>query len=492
VLIWKEVTRSPETIWYEDPHTREPRQLAVTPELQKHFHDQGNAMVQAGLSIPVPLEHQPDAKPQTKAERAANQLLNNAGWVKKYALKDDKLFALCDIENDDIAKKLPRTIKFTSPWINSFMDGDGKKWDGVISHLALTNRPRIIRQDPFPNVAAALSISGAPPTLDPAKVNEAGIFISRAGAIKPEGNTFKPLYPMAFSLWAGVKGIKLAELPELKEKPKAAPPKEGGGKPPEEKPKGKEGPPKKEGEGDEPAIPTGDGEEGLDDIDGYELCDVFKDLMSILGVEMPEGITEENLLEHALRGITEHLKQKNGAADMNTPPPTNQPPNGQPNNTPPNQPVKPPILQESPPVYMSLDDIQKIADPLSKNLGIAALNGATSRRDARILALSKKLPAAARDKLLAQVQGAKLSLVNDGTVRDPLADSLDLLEEMAKVSVPDLVTKTPAEIAAMLAQGPPQDTNELFGGAISPERQKAVVEEFAKNVHLPPAQKAAG
>ncbi len=258
MLVWKEVIR-PGTYWYTDQETAQPRRLTVTPDGISHFHTSGKKMLDAGLSIPIPLEHQPHAKPLTHAERSAQQLKDNAGWVKDYTIHGDKLFALCDIEDPAIVKKLPTTIKWSSPWIYSFTDGDGTRWDGVISHLALTTRPRITQQQAFPNMAAALSLAAnlrADPLTAALIPRNQGISLSRAGLLTEDGTSLKAKYPLAFSLWSG--GVRLAAA-DL-----APPPKEKKGPP---KPPGKEGgkPPEKEGE--ESSSEEGESEiPGLDDM----------------------------------------------------------------------------------------------------------------------------------------------------------------------------------------------------------------------------------
>ena len=200
-----EVTKeiiSPGTYTYINPQTGLPEKLTVTPKDIQHFHTSGNQMLAAGLSVPVPLEHQPTAKPLSAAERAADMLKNNGGWVNKYELKGDTLFGVLDIPDPDIAKKLPHTIKWTSPWISSFTDGTGKKWDNVIGHLALTTRPRITKQAPFESVDAAMSLIGT--LQEKPQVLATGVALSKAGLLKETKAGFEPRYPMAFSLLTGI------------------------------------------------------------------------------------------------------------------------------------------------------------------------------------------------------------------------------------------------------------------------------------------------
>jgi len=174
-----------------------PRKLEVTPDLTKYWCEQGGKMLGSGLTVPVPYEHDFTAHPMTPKDK----LLNNAGWVKEYKLKDNKLFGVVDIQDEETAKKLPKTIRWTSPWINSFTDGNGTKWNNVISHLALTLRPRITKQEPFGSIAAALSMA-TPIAVNDAAVN--GFYISRAGQLVKSDGKYAPRFPMAFSLFNGV------------------------------------------------------------------------------------------------------------------------------------------------------------------------------------------------------------------------------------------------------------------------------------------------
>lgn len=195
MLVPKEVIR-PGTYWYRDEATGAPRKLVVTPELTRYWHDQGNAMLATGLTVPVPCEHDFSAHPMTPADK----LKNNAGWVKRYDMRGDRLFATVDVQDEELARKLPRTVRFTSPWINSFTDGKGKGWSNVISHLALTTRPRIVEQQPFGSVAAALSVAQETKLVSVSSATGAGGFcLSRAGLLLGD----LPAYPVAFSLYSG-------------------------------------------------------------------------------------------------------------------------------------------------------------------------------------------------------------------------------------------------------------------------------------------------
>ena len=82
MLVPKQVLPGPGVYWYTDQETGLPRKIRFTSEGIRHLFEQGKAMLAAGLSIPVPIEHQPDAAPLTASERAAWRTKNNGGFVK--------------------------------------------------------------------------------------------------------------------------------------------------------------------------------------------------------------------------------------------------------------------------------------------------------------------------------------------------------------------------------------------------------------------------
>ena len=208
MLIEKEVI-APGNYWYLDQKTGVPRKLSVTSEHTKYWQQQGKSMLDTGLQVPVPYEHDFNVHPMSTREA----LLNNAGDVKEYRLKDfddpirgkvkDALFSVVEVKDRRAREKIKDgSIRWTSPWINTFTDGNGKTWNNVITHLALTTRPRITQQQPFGSVAAALSIASEI-HIDVARATgtpEGGLCLSRAGLLLQGA----PAYPLAFSLYTGV------------------------------------------------------------------------------------------------------------------------------------------------------------------------------------------------------------------------------------------------------------------------------------------------
>jgi hypothetical protein len=268
--------------------------------------------------------------------------------------------------------------------------------------------------------------------------------------------------------------------------------------PPEPMPK------KKMPEGEGAQEPAGDTatmegmEEALVDPDGdISIYDVLCDLLECEGYELGEGTTSDNFQERMYTALMSKRKEGNMGN-------TNQPPNGQPNNLPPNPAVpnagKPPVIQEQPPLYMSLEDAQKINDPVQKGLALSlvatqnrlaaleknAIEAAKARRQARLERICKFLPVSARDQLIAQCAEAKFSLADDGTVKDPINVMLDVLESGMR-QIPEYLTSQATEIQM---QSHPVE----YTGGVSEERAQATADTLlrrAPNV-APLAQRPEG
>lgn len=481
MLVEKEIIR-PGSYFYIDEKTSQPRRLDVDGKSIDYWLESGQKMLAAGLSVPVPFEHQPEAKPLSAAEKSANTLKNNAGWVNGYQkkkIKDgdkeiDALFATLDIADPAIAKKLPNTIRWTSPWFSSFTAGDGQDYQGVIGHVALTTRPRITKQQPFANSGAALSLALPSPQRDGFSLSRAGLFADG-----------KPLYPVAFSLYSGavkpraaktLDAVKLA-IEDMKAKEDKPKPKDGE-KPPAKPPEGKPGEGAKPPMGGEGAEEIAQEVESLVDADGdISVWDVICDLLETEGYECGEGITSENAAERLYQIFMDKVKSKGAGTDMNKPP-----------DSPMTPPAAPEPKVQAPPVYMSanlsLEDIGKIANEQERGIALSlyqqrtkiaaleknALEGAKAVRKARVDAVKLKLPKESADKLQALSDGAKFALGDDGVVKDDFAEALAVFETGLKIDVPDLLKNGQA---AFTVQPHPAE----LGGAITEERRQAIVNE---------------
>lgn len=522
MLLEKEIIR-PGSYFYREETTGLPRKLVVTPELTKHWCDQGNAMLADGLTVPLPCEHDFNAHPMTPAEK----LLNNAGWMKEYRLKGDKLFGVMDVTDPEIHKKLPHTIRWTSPWFNSFTDGKGKEWKNVISHLALTTRPRIVDQQPFSSISAALSMAteikvDASSTLD---AGAGGFCLSRAGRLLEDSETkrLRPQYPMAFSLWGG--GIKLSEgdMPPKKDKKKEPPKKkEGGSGAPPDKAGHKDGegnrvPP--EGGGLDPDTfgedDEGEGEDSdltnpLADIGGdIKMEEILCDLLRALGVPMPEDSNEHEFKRHLYEAAMCKITDLTAKGDPNSPQNTaNKQMPGQNQQPPPRGGHNPLIQQEQQPMYMSLEDINKITDDTTRTIALsmynenvklraemesnkkvtdslrdAKLKEASAARQTRVALLSRLSPRvkADLDALLA-TPGMALSMGDGGAVIDPMASTLAILEK-GLADLPRLLT---TDHAALSIAPQPTDATEMTDA-----RAEEIADAMARQMGCTPQQKKA-
>lgn len=563
MLIEKEII-SPGVYWYVDEKTGLPRKLEVTPELTKYWHEQGSKMLSFGLPVPVPYEHDFDQHPMTPKDK----LLNNAGEVKEYRLKNNALFGVVDVQDPEAQKKVGKSIRWTSPWINSFTDGDGRQWNNVITHLALTTRPRITKQAPFPSIAAALSLATEMPKDTPP---EGGFCLSNAGKLVKNMKTgaVRPLYPIAFSLLSG--GARFAEDDDtrpLKKKDKgssssggdkkesSSDKKEGGssssssgGPPSKSKTSSSSKPPTK----DENPTPSQDefgvGRDGGSDENGGDVDDIFTpdsesggggmgspgssplnplgdpsgdvrmeeilcDLLNALGVYMPENISESEfkraLYEAAMGKIRELTSKAQMMMDPTHPanmqgqmPPAKPPtPMGAGGTNQPN----PLVQQEQPPMYMSLEEINKLPEPMrgvalamhtenvklraemdaakktTDSLRDAKLKEATAARDTRITLLGKMSPRAKADlETMKALPSMALSMGDGGQVVDPMDQTLTLLEK----SVSDMPRLLITEASALSVQQQPTD------GEMSQEAIDSLADSFARSMGAPPEQKKA-
>lgn len=482
--IWKEQIPGPGTYWYKDQETGQPRTIAFTPEGIQHLHDTGKAMLAQGLSIPVPLEHQPWALPMSAEDLAAQRTRHNVGSAKDFRLSPEGgLEALLDIDDPDILKKLGKTLLWTSPYITSFTDGAGTDWRNVVGHVAITTRPRITHQQPFPTVAAALALLPQLPavTFEPRGSSSRPIPVVAAGRLVPhdEAPGLYPQHPVAFSLHAGV---ALAGVEAAGRRPR-----KGKGMP--SYPMAKDATPKPAAE---PTAHEAREEEGAPerartvDPDGdIPVWEVIRDLLESEGFVLPEETTADTFAENMYHCLMS--KRKGGQEEdlPRTDTMTNQPPTG--SNPLPSPPA---VIAEQPPLYMSLADVQKVKDPVLQQalrLGLSlqenAFNQAKVRRQERMDRLLRRLPPPRREafgkKIRERLPHARLSLTAEGTVTDDMDEWLALLEE-AVDALPDppALLQSPARFQEVPH---PQE----YAGGTTPERQQAVADELCHHARLP-------
>lgn len=526
----------PGTYWYSDEKTGLPRKLDVTSDLTRYWLDQGQAMLKDGLAVPVPYEHDFSAHPMTPRDK----LLNNAGEVQKYYLRDiddpkrgkvkDVLFATVDVQDPAARDKIGKNIRWSSPWISSFTDGNGKQWNNVIAHLALTTRPRITQQQPFTSIAAALSMANPTEWSMPLYTKAAalsikdraaeGICVSRATLLAAgRDNQLRPRYPMAFSIATGIAFGD--DMPKKKAPP--TPDMGGDGDVDGDDPMAADGMDDPMGGGDDAgftpdADPSNDNQIDLepfnDPAGDVTMEEVLCDLLGALGVYVEktgnEAQFKRSLYTAAMTKVSE-LTQK-GQSPPGQPQPGEiskmQQGAGKPGMGGAAPGGNPLIQQEQQPMYMSIEEINAIVDPVMKKIAlsmyqenvrlrseakanadaVAAINAkaiadAKAQRAGRIALLGKVSPTIkARLERMVAAPGAALSMGGDGQVHDPLADTLALLE----AGLGDMPALLTADMRHATMQPHPVDGDV----ALSQEDEDKLVEDMARRAGAPPARQA--
>lgn len=444
--VLKEVIRTGDHT-YLDQHGK-PQVLRTTHDKIKHYLKSGNEMIAAGLAIPVPLEHQPDAKPMNAMDLAANRLRNNAGEIAEFRediIKDkdgndvNRLMSVIDFKDDGIAKKvIDKSIRWVSPWINSFVDGKGKEWNEVISHVALTARPRIHDQMPFENVAMAFS-----QVMPGSKLKKNGFELPSAGLLKRKDKKLVPEFPVAFSLLTAKFGDDFKnkmEEEDIEDTDDDADDFEEGSAADNDIEAAKEA------ESGDPMATEMAGDPAMAGNDAGDVSfeELIPHLLEMHGIHVPAGGKGKEFLKALVQGLLTSAKSmaaNDGGANDNVLGDPAKP-------DPAMDPAKGPIKQESPPMYMSLDEIKKITDPEKRQMASALfslqqevgavrknkLDEATSARNRRIEKLAKVLDTQTLDSVLQKAKHASMafSMGKDGIVSDPMSWHLDDLERMAK------------------------------------------------------------
>jgi hypothetical protein len=131
--------------------------IDFSPEYVAATIDRTNKMLRAGIPVPVSWGHRSDAKPgsisaddwQSAKEKGV------AGYALSCDIKGGPGFADIEIPDDADGRQAEK-VRFCSPEIDDFTDGNGKHWGEVFTHIALTPRPVQHDQPPI----ARLSLSG--------------------------------------------------------------------------------------------------------------------------------------------------------------------------------------------------------------------------------------------------------------------------------------------------------------------------------------------
>lgn len=140
---WQALT--PDTPWVVGTNPDgTPKLHTFTRADSRKFAASGNAMLQAGINIPVSMEHRDDQKPRqlSRDDWASERAKGTAGWVDKFLVSKNTgiMFVEGEAPSAEDAKAIEAN-RFCSPEIDAFKDGKGLDWGEVITHLAVTPRP---------------------------------------------------------------------------------------------------------------------------------------------------------------------------------------------------------------------------------------------------------------------------------------------------------------------------------------------------------------
>ena len=103
-------------------------------------------LLAAKHGVPLIFEHAPAGSEEgSPRDRRAGQVKHGAGWLSDVKIgSDGSALHVLEVTDADAAKKLADgSIKFTSPELRPcWTDGHGRQFKNIISHVALTHKPR--------------------------------------------------------------------------------------------------------------------------------------------------------------------------------------------------------------------------------------------------------------------------------------------------------------------------------------------------------------
>lgn len=116
----------------------------------REYADSTNAMLAAGVSVPLLKKHAPLGADDHETNNAS--ATDGAGWLKRIKrVAGGALAAILDVTDTDAAKGIANgSIKFTSPELREgYEDGKGRRFNRIFRHFALTPTPRNPDQGAF-------------------------------------------------------------------------------------------------------------------------------------------------------------------------------------------------------------------------------------------------------------------------------------------------------------------------------------------------------
>ena len=130
----------------------------IPPSRINHWVKQHKAMRKSGLNIPAPEYHASEENPNKYLMRKGSKS-NYGFWDSLEAGTDEKgnvtLEGVIDVPTEEDANKISNTVRETSVFSeNKFLDGNGKVWEDVLTHIACVTKPIEPGQDNFAPVNA--------------------------------------------------------------------------------------------------------------------------------------------------------------------------------------------------------------------------------------------------------------------------------------------------------------------------------------------------
>ena len=118
----------------------------VTRDDIRNYVDETNRAIKNGNHVPVLLEHaEPGTDEGAPRDKRADGVKHGAGWLIDLKVNSaGNAVSILDVPNEEHATAIrEKRIKFTSPELRkTWRDGKGQTYKGVVSHMALTHKPR--------------------------------------------------------------------------------------------------------------------------------------------------------------------------------------------------------------------------------------------------------------------------------------------------------------------------------------------------------------
>ena len=145
------------------------RYEVITDDRLGHWADKQTEMVNSGMQIPAPWQHDLKSLPENTAKISASgqgiseSSKDNAGYWDRLWVENHTLMGEFDCPNEEDAKKVGATVRETSVYAcPRYVDGSGTVWEDALMHIALVTHAVENNQSNFekvPDGTLALAMS---------------------------------------------------------------------------------------------------------------------------------------------------------------------------------------------------------------------------------------------------------------------------------------------------------------------------------------------